>query len=53
MKKQKDISDLVFKNFLETGEIGYYMLYKSLKKEDKNGKRNHHKSNCNKENSIQ
>ena len=50
--KNKNILDLVFKNFLETGQIGYYLLYKKLKKEDKHESRNNHKGNSDKERSI-
>ncbi len=49
--KEKNISNLVFNNFLKTGEIGYYMLYKKLEKEEKN-ERNNNKSNCDKERSL-
>ena len=49
--KEKNILNLVFKNFLETGQIGYYLLYKKLK-EDKHEPRNNNKSNSNKKRSI-
>lgn len=32
-KKDKDIVDLAWKNFYETGEIGAYLLYKKLSEE--------------------
>ncbi len=49
--KQKNICDLVFENFLKTGEIGYYILYNKLK-EEKHEPRNNNKSNCDKERSL-
>jgi len=51
MKQKKDIEKLCFDNFLETGEIGYYLLYSKLK-EDKNERRDNNKSNCNKKRKI-
>ncbi len=50
--KEKDVSDLVFNNFLETGQIGYYLLYKKLKKEEKNEPRNHNKGDSDKKRSV-
>jgi len=51
MKNQKDIEKLCFDNFLETGEIGYYLLYSKLK-EEKDERRNNNKSNRDKKHKI-
>ncbi len=33
----KNLEDLCLRNFMETGEIGYYLLYQDLKR-DENGR---------------
>lgn len=52
MNKQKNLEQLCWNNFLETGEIGYYLLYNKIKKEDKNERRNNSKSNSDKKHKL-
>ncbi len=46
-KWNEELENLCWNNFLETGEIGFYLLYKDLKREknEPNNKRNRSKSN--------
>lgn len=46
----KNLEDLCWQNFMETGEIGYYLLCKDLAKEDE---RNSNKRHCAKGNKPQ
>ena len=47
----KDLLDLCWDNFVESGEIGFYLLYSDLKRED-DGKRKSNKGDSDKNNKL-